>query len=157
MLLRPQMVASQMPGLQALNQLVAQYPVCEAWIKLLTASGGIVTYWGSLSPQGLNSVGQISDSVAKVLRYIQGNAPGYVPVFQYIAPLAIGAHDVSVSAYLAAINASGSLQVVLSAAAVGALGTLQAWDDALNLNVPANPGQVGLVLVSGITIGVALA
>ena len=152
MILRPASVASQTAGLQALSQLVVQYPVCEKWILLLQT---VNEYWGQLTPDALRYVAQISDAIGKVLRWIQGQSPPYVPAQQYITTLATGAQDVKVAAYLAAINASGALKVELTSAAVGALSTLQAWDDALNLYVPANPPQTGYLLVTGVNVGVS--
>lgn len=92
-------------------------------------------------------------NVAKVLRYIQKQAPASVLVYQYIQPLAIGAHDIGVYARLTSINATGAESVILTADAVGALTTLQQWDDVQGIYVPQHPGQLGLRLVRGVGVG----
>lgn len=151
MLLYPQSIPAQSSGLSALSQVITQYPICENWILLLS---DINLFWSQLSPDALRYVGQIADSTAKVLRWVQSIAPTSIPVYQYIGPLALGATRVSVAATLAAINATGALRVTLTPAATNALSSLLAWDDALGTNQPANVGQVGYVLVSGVTVGV---
>ncbi len=133
---------------QALFQTVNRYPVCETWILLLNDVG---SNWEQYSQAGYKRLSDISFSVEKVLNWIQSVAPASVESHGYLQTLATGAHTLGTQAYLAAIRATGSLDVTLTADAINVQATLKQWDPVLGLYVPTAPDVLGLRLVRGVS------
>lgn len=149
MLLRPASVTSQGPLLAALDQAVGVYPVCEAWINLASVLQAAIP---SLSPQALRRAGAIATAVAKAIGWVQTQIPQEVPAVLYVATLAVEARQLGAMASLAALSATGARSVQLSIAAVSALESLQAWDDAQGFYQPQKPATTALQLVEGVTV-----
>lgn len=133
---------------QALLQTVNTYPVCEKWILLLN---DVNLNWAAYSQSGLKRLSDVALNVEKVLNWIEDNAPASVEAYTYLQALATGAHTIGTQAYLSAINATGTADIVLSADAVNVLATLKQWDPVLNLYTPTAPDNLGLRLIKGVT------
>ena len=148
MLAHPQSVPSQAVSLAALDQAVGAYPVCEAWVS---AARQAVSAIPLLDAKGLRRLGEVARGAAKALGWVQGQIPQEVPAVLYVSGLALSAHRVGTMARLASLSPGGTAALQLSSAAVSALITLQAWDDAQGYYQPLNPAATGLQLLQGVT------
>lgn len=149
MLANPSSVPSQAVILNALQQTVVQYPVCEAWISLIGPLNARLSW---LTPTSVRRSSDIAFGVAKVFRWIQGQIPSEYTCQSYVGGLAIAAQRFGRAARLASIGSAGGRDITLSSAAVTALQALTTWDSVLGNYQPSDPAGTGLTLVRGVTL-----
>ena len=146
----PPSVKSQTVTLNAINQAVNTYPVCEAW-ALFCAQ--VYVDFNLFDSQSLILLSQMGVALGKVFDYIALQVPQEVTATRYISRFSTTSRDLAYNARVAALNSFGGLKrVQLNNAAVSALSQLAQWDEAQSLYAPANPSSVGYALVQGASI-----
>jgi hypothetical protein len=145
----PVTVSAQQIVLAPLQTLLSQMPFCEAFRTFVAQ---VEDDWSEWAPGALESIAQISTSMATVFDYLHTSTDQSIDSSQYLLTLSNAARRLSVNARLASVVTTGSQTFNVPQSAQNALSTLSAWDAAQGYAAPPNYAALANALMNGVVV-----